>query len=399
LKSGENLSAALHKKNNAKEACNMNKFGYYVLTCLLFLSGNTQANEESPPAMIVLDTSNSMWGEVDNVDKINHAKDSIKQLLKTWPESHAIGIMGFAGKKKSECRQIKMLYPLSPLDLEKTQQAIEDVMPKGHSPIHYSLEKAQSILEETNGGSILLVSDGTETCEEVVLCDIVKKIPSSIQINTLFLGKDSSNSQPAKSMQCIADSTGGKFYTQETIKDLSATALLKEKAATIDLAKNTDKPVGHLILSSSETDKQQYALPATYLIYNENDQYLGRYPAESTLTLKLPVGSYQVIAVYDPINQKKTLDIEADAINQYNFVLGKTHEIGITALHKNDPVTAHFSIFDKHGKLLKAKLTKKTFTQRLPLGRYKLNVVFNDKEQEIDLEVSQDVNNHYWLVF
>lgn len=377
----------------------MKIFGYYLLTGLLFFSGNAPANEETSPTMIVLDTSNSMWGEVDKVDKINTAKDSIKKLLADWPESHSLGIIGFAGKKKAECRQIKMLYPLSPLDLNTAQQAVQEVTPKGYSPIHYSLKKAQSILTETDGGSILLVSDGTETCEEVVLCDMVEEVPDSIQINTLFLGKDYNNSQSAKSMQCIAENTGGKFYTQETIKDLSATALLKEKQEIIDLTKNTEKPTGHLLLSSSETDKQQYALPATYLIYDENDQYLGRYPTESTLTLKLPTGSYQIIAVHDPVNKKQKLDINADEITQYNFILGKTHEIGVTALHKNDPVTAHFSIFDQNGKLLKAKLTKKTFTQRLPLGRYKLNVVFDGKEQEIDLEVSHDVNNHYWLVF
>jgi Ca-activated chloride channel family protein len=377
----------------------MNKLSYYLLISLLFVAGNTSANEEKLPAMIILDTSNSMWGEINKTDKIDYAKETIKRLLAEWPTSHSVGIIGFAGKKKSDCRQIKMLYPLSPLGQNKAQQAIEEATPKGYSPIHYSLQKAQSILTETNGGSILLVSDGTETCEELVLCDIIEKIPASIQVHTLFLGKNTPNNSPAESLQCIAKRTGGEFYTQENVKELSAKSLLNEKQLIIDLSKNTENPVGHLVLSSSETDQEQYTLPATYLIYDENEQYLGRYPAEKQATFKLPVGEYQVIAVYDPVNQKQTLTINADKTTQYNFVLGKTHEIGVTALHDNTPVTAHFSIFDNHGKLLKARLTKKTFTQRLPLGRYKLNVVFNEKEQEIDLEVSQNVNNHYWLVF
>ncbi|HHC74798.1 MAG TPA: VWA domain-containing protein, partial [Thiothrix sp.] len=91
-----------------------------------------EASEQSTqgPTIIILDSSNSMWGEIEGEDKMTLAKQAINDLLKQWPNHKSLGIMGFSGKsRKKNCRAIKMLYPVSPFDLDKAKESIETVNP------------------------------------------------------------------------------------------------------------------------------------------------------------------------------------------------------------------------------------------------------------------------------
>jgi len=382
---------------------------------------NNKTNEDNTksPTIIILDSSNSMWGEINGEDKMDIAKQAINDLLKQWPENKSLGIIGFSGKqRKKDCRKIKMLYPVSPFDLEKAKESIEEINPNGFSPIHHSLEKAASILAETKGGDILLISDGTESCENKNPCELAKEIAQnqSIRIHTLNLSemnennsKDNSEEEITNSneLNCIAEAGKGKAYTLATLDRLIKKT--KQPAITLDqntpkkqvsLIKNPKKPKGQLRLSSSEENNGQKVLPATYLIYNEKNDYLGRYSTEGELTVDLPVGKYSVMVIYDPIKKAETFIIDDNETVQHNFVLGKSNEIGVTALHDNVPVTAHFSVFNEEGELLTTKMSKNAFRQRLPIGRYKLAVAYDNQEQKVDIEVkSEKTNNHYWLVF
>ncbi|MGV6808350.1 MAG: vWA domain-containing protein [bacterium] len=379
------------------------------------------------PMVIILDSSNSMWGEIKGEDKMDIAKQAINDLLKQWPDHKSLGIIGFSGESsKKDCRKVKMLYPVSSFDLDKAKQSIEKINPNGFSAIHYSLEKAASLLEKTNGGEILLISDGTESCEEKNPCDLAKTITQqqTIRIHTLNLaqgldptrdGKDNQQSASQRDnevsdtneLNCIAKAGQGEAYTLASLDQLIQktkrpviTLDADTPKKTVSLIKHPKKPKGQLRLSSSEDSQAQKTLPATYLIYNEKNDYLGRYSTEGELTVDLPVGKYSVMVVYDPIKQAETFVVDHNETVQHNFVLGKSNEIGVTALHDNVPVTAHFSVFNEAGELLTTKMSKQAFRQRLPVGRYKLAVAFDNQEQKVDIEVtSEKTNNHYWLVF
>lgn len=155
---------------------------------------------------------------------------------------------------------------------------------------------------------------------------------------------------------------------------------------------------GHLGLQSRE-EVNGILVPASYLIYDEDQQYRGSYLAKESLSLELDEGKYIIHAIYSHSNQTAEVEVKAGRYSERQFIFSKTSELVFTALQDNDPVTAHFSVFAEDGKLLSSKLSKQSFKQRLPLGKYRLVVSYKEQEQTLDLQVNGKPSEQYWLIF
>jgi len=140
-------------------------------------------------------------------------------------------------------------------------------------------------------------------------------------------------------------------------------------------------------------------VPASYLIYDEQQQYHGSYKSQESVDLELEEGKYIIHAIYSHANQEAEVEIKAGSYLERQFIFDKTSELVFTALQNDNPITAHFSVFAEDGKLLSSKLSKQSFKQRLPLGKYKLVVSYQEQEQTLDLEVNGKPSEQYWLIF
>ena len=111
-----------------------------ALALLLFIPV-TAIGAEKSLIFYILDGSGSMWGRVDGKIKIQAAKEVMTTLLKETSRDIDCGIMVYGHRKKGDCADIEMIVPIGPLDKKAAIQKINQISPKGKTPISASISR------------------------------------------------------------------------------------------------------------------------------------------------------------------------------------------------------------------------------------------------------------------
>jgi Ca-activated chloride channel family protein len=166
--------------------------------------------------IFILDASGSMWGQIEGTPKIAIAKEVLTGLIKDLPGDVHVGLVAYGHRRKGDCKDVEELVPLSPIDKEKLIAKIQGINPKGKTPITLSVQmtadKIKVLEDET---TIILVSDGKETCEGDP-CALVKKLKKlGIKFVMHVIGFDVTEQERAQ-LECMAKAGGGEYFTAKT---------------------------------------------------------------------------------------------------------------------------------------------------------------------------------------
>ncbi|MEL6503112.1 MAG: VWA domain-containing protein [Pseudomonadota bacterium] len=211
-----------------------------VLTIPFIAAGPTHAQEQRSKAMIVMDASGSMWGQIDNKPKISIARDVIDTVLAKWDPKVDVGLMAYGHRNKGDCKDIELVQSIAPLDKAKFSKQVRGLTPKGKTPISQSLlQAARELRHIEEPASVILVSDGLETCDANPCAMATTLENSGIDFTAHVVGFGLTKKESAQ-LQCIADNTGGKFFTADNATQLTD-ALAKTVVAVSEQA--AKKPV------------------------------------------------------------------------------------------------------------------------------------------------------------
>ncbi|MBO6895457.1 MAG: VWA domain-containing protein [Roseibium sp.] len=194
---------------------------------------------EKRTVMMVLDGSNSMWGQINGVAKISIAKDTMSDLIRNWDFSTPMGLMMYGHRRKNDCSDIEIISTPGFGDRQTFIQKVQSVSPRGKTPIAASLGLAAVSTGAYTGKKvdIVLVSDGLETCQR----DPCQEVQVVKQLNVNFrahvIGFDVTDVE-FEQLQCIATSTGGQFFRANNAQEL-------KEAITNTVAVVTDDGVGN----------------------------------------------------------------------------------------------------------------------------------------------------------
>jgi Ca-activated chloride channel family protein len=174
--------------------------------------------------MFILDASGSMWGQIGGQPKIAIAKAVLTDLINDLPDDSHAGLVAYGHRRKRDCQDVEELVSLQPIDKKSLIAKIKAIGPKGKTPITLSIrktaEKLKSIEEET---TIILVSDGKETCEGDP-CALVKELKAAgIRFTMYVIGFDVSEEEKAQ-LECIAQAGGGQYFTAKTAQEFRVAA-------------------------------------------------------------------------------------------------------------------------------------------------------------------------------
>jgi len=186
-------------------------------------------------AMIIFDASGSMWGQLNGTAKIEIARDVMGALVKDWNEDIEMGLMAYGHREKGNCDDIEILQVVTTVDSNNILNIIKKITPKGKTPISQSLKQAAETLRYTeDAATVILISDGEETCNADP-CVVSKKLKEKgINFTTHVIGFDIKKNKTAqKQLKCIAENTGGQFFQAEDALSLKK-ALVKVKKAVVD---------------------------------------------------------------------------------------------------------------------------------------------------------------------
>jgi Ca-activated chloride channel family protein len=186
--------------------------------------------------MIVLDASGSMNQTDAPGPRIDAAKTAVTTLLGTMPTDTQVGLMVYGAgtgstdaEKTAGCQDIKTLAPVGPLDTAALTAQVTAITASGYTPIGNALKAAATELERAlpNEGprSIVLVSDGEDTCAPPAPCDVATDLHQQgidLTVHTVGFKVD-----PAArdQLSCIAAATGGTYSDATDAGQLTTQAL------------------------------------------------------------------------------------------------------------------------------------------------------------------------------
>ncbi|MES2906834.1 MAG: VWA domain-containing protein, partial [Pseudomonadota bacterium] len=170
------------------------------------------AKAEGGNTMLILDASGSMWGLVDGQSKISAARSAVDSILSKWHDGDNLGLMAYGHRSKGDCKDIETLIPVGAFDAAKIKSSVAALSPKGKTPIAASLRAAAEALKATeNKATVLLVSDGIETCAPDPCAVAAELKKAGIDFKAHVIGFDVTDPAAKTQLQCIAKATGGVY--------------------------------------------------------------------------------------------------------------------------------------------------------------------------------------------
>ncbi|MEU9110720.1 VWA domain-containing protein [Streptomyces sp. NPDC048483] len=176
-----------------------------------------------PPAegtgmVMVLDSSGSM-AEKDGSGgtRIAAARKAVGTVVDALPAGYPTGLRLYGADKPKGCDDTRLAQPVSPLDRAGLKRAVDDVRPKGDTPIGLSLEKAAQDLPKPSSGSIgkrtiLLISDGEDNCQAPPPCKVAAQLAASgVDLHIDAIGFQVAG-KARRQLECIARSGNGRYY-------------------------------------------------------------------------------------------------------------------------------------------------------------------------------------------
>jgi len=205
---------------------------FCILLFALALPIAAQADDED--AILILDASGSMWGQIEGKAKITIAKNVLDGLLDDLPTSSRLGLMAYGHNKKGDCSDIEMLSSIG-ASRSDIKTAVKGINPKGKTPISASVKMAAEKLKYTeNKATVILISDGIETCN-LDPCALGKQLEKDgVDFTAHVVGFDIVDQKTEDQLQCLASSTGGRYLSAASAGELSlalGTTIIKQEDA------------------------------------------------------------------------------------------------------------------------------------------------------------------------
>jgi Ca-activated chloride channel family protein len=196
--------------------------GVGVLLCVTVGPGVAHAQEpgaELAPTMVVLDASGSMTGaDPTGGTKMDAARRAVHAFLDAAPDAAPVGLTAYGtttGNSDAEraqgCQDVTVVSPVGPLDRAGLGAAVDRLTPRGYTPIGRALQVAAEQLPQQGPRSIVLVSDGVDTCSPPQPCDVVRTLAGQgvdLVVHAVGFGVDA---EARAQLSCIAQATGGTY--------------------------------------------------------------------------------------------------------------------------------------------------------------------------------------------
>ena len=136
-----------------------------VALALASLPREGVAAGQAERAVLVLDVSGSMWGQVDNSPKIAVARSVIGKLVRNWNPKVRLGLTAYGHREKGNCADIETLMPVGKVNANAIMSIVNGLNPKGKTPLSDAVRQAARDLKYTEErATVILISDGKETC-------------------------------------------------------------------------------------------------------------------------------------------------------------------------------------------------------------------------------------------
>jgi Ca-activated chloride channel homolog len=359
-------------------------------------------------AVLILDASGSMWGKIQGTAKIDIARAAVTQIVEGLDPKVHLGLMAYGHRQRGDCADIELLIPPGPVDKATFIATVKALLPRGRTPITDALIQAAKTLQHTEQkATVILVSDGIETCEQDP-CAAVKELKAlGIDFTAHVVGFDLDDNEQA-AIRCIAETTGGEFLAASDAPSLLtalATAMTKtaDPSATAPPVLPAPAPMPEPPAPVPTAEVKEATVTLTTLLAEGGeavDSYFEVFPEGDTKSVvrgsnkkvKLAPGRYTVKAKWGVVQLSEEATVpaepESEIILVYNAGILRVKAL---ASEGGEQVKAYYTV-SRAGKDLKGQRPRVTASAsgefQLPAGEYHVQAKWGQSVAEAIYEVT-----------
>ncbi|AXF55578.1 VWA domain-containing protein [Salicibibacter kimchii] len=182
---------------------------------------------------MLIDASGSMNEEVDGGVKMDLAKDAVQSFTGNLPEETNVMLQAYGHEgdntndgKEESCAAIEHVYPLSSMDEDAFDDALDSFDATGWTPLADAIAQASDDLQEeadeNDDHFIYVISDGIETCDGDPIAAAEDLVDTGIDFNVHILGFDIADDEHEQ-LEEIAAVTEGEYSSVYTEQELDET--------------------------------------------------------------------------------------------------------------------------------------------------------------------------------
>ena len=233
---------------------------FFLLSGLALICGTT-ANGQASRAIIVFDASGSMYGEVPGGVKIDIAKKVVTDIVGSIDPGLELGLIAYGHRTKGDCEDIELLVPPQKGSAAAITQAVKALNPKGKTPLTAAVIQAAQFLKfEEARASVILVSDGVETCSKDP-CQAAEELERlGIDFTCHVIGFDLKRGE-SSGLECLAQKTGGMYLAAKDAGSL--------KASLETAMKQVVKPATTLVVEPKKSSGGDIITGVNFVVFSE----------------------------------------------------------------------------------------------------------------------------------
>ena len=154
----------------------------------------TLAQDAPPTAMVIVDGSGSMWGNLgaDKRPKLEVVRDALRALLPSLRPEARVGLASFGHRRRGNCGDAEVIVPPEVGSAERLAVPVDKMNAMGKGPLVLALRESANAIAGATPASIVLVADDLDNCGQDVCAAMGEILVASpnLVVHTVAVGFD-----------------------------------------------------------------------------------------------------------------------------------------------------------------------------------------------------------------
>jgi hypothetical protein len=158
------------------------------------------------------------------------ALDVLDEIVTKLPDDFNVGLRAYSHRHPARslqtCTDTELVVPIGRLDRARLAAAVKRLKPRGETPLIYSMLQTPGDLKPVGGGSVIVITDGEDTCkgDPASAAEQLKSSGTDVTLN--IVGFTLQGQRVQQQLSTLASSTGGRYYSAQNGKELTRALLL-----------------------------------------------------------------------------------------------------------------------------------------------------------------------------
>ncbi len=193
-------------------------------------SGLQRTKKPTKNLEIVLDASGSMKLPLGKKTRWATALDVLQEVVAKLPDDFSVGLRLYGHRElptsPRTCTDSQLVVPIRPLDRAALLAAAGKFKPLGETPLVYSVLQTPSDLKIAGGGTVIVITDGEESCKGDPQAAVKRLGESGVNVTLNIVGFTLTAKQAQSQLAAFAEATGGHYYGAQNGQALARALLI-----------------------------------------------------------------------------------------------------------------------------------------------------------------------------